>query len=148
MLLLLSAGLTGCVRYVETYSVSFRARNGTELAAGEIDLSSPLPATGEIRAWYKLEMRPVLAPDHDMQAFFQAFKGSSSGRVAWTLGAVSGRDPATMDFNPSTDMDVVATVYQRARGYWGGSWKYNNYTGSYQGGSISISRRATVSGSP
>ena len=83
---LVLSGFTGCVRYVETYSVTFRGRNGSEIASGEINLTSPLPKTGGIRAHYTLKFRPVSAPDRDMQAFFQAFKGNESGRVDWEVG--------------------------------------------------------------
>lgn len=142
---LLLAGLGGCLRYVETYSLSFRGRNGAVLASGEIDLTSPLPATGSIRGHYTMKLRPILVPDRDMEAFFQTFKGNESGRLEWTLGA-PGRDPAKLDFIPTAvESDVVVTVYQRARGYWSGRWKYNNLTGSYDGGSVDISLRAMPS---
>ena len=136
-------GLTGCVRYVETYSVTFRSRTGLQLASGDIELTEPLPASGEIRAHFSLTMRSVLAPDRDMQAFFQTFKGSRSGRLDWVLGTPGGV-PSKIDFLPmAVEFDVVATVYQRARGYWSGRWRYNNLTGSYDGGAIDISKRST-----
>jgi hypothetical protein len=128
---------------VETYGVTFRSKAGTELAVGEIMLSSALPDAGEVQGRYRLEFRQVLAKTPDVQTFFQLFGGHESGRVDWALGA-NGRGPAKLDFMPSAvDSNIVVSAYQRARGYWSGRWIYVTFTGSYDGGGVDISRKAT-----
>ncbi len=133
---------TGCVRYVQTYAVTFRSSAGAELAAGEINLSSPLPPSGEIRGWYKLQMRSPGLQTKDVQTFYQLFKGHESGRVDWTVPA-QGRGPGKLDFMPSeADANVVVNLRQLARGYWGGRWSYVLFTGVYDGGACNISLKS------
>jgi hypothetical protein len=135
----------GCVRYVQTYSLTFRSATGVELASGEVNLSSPLPAEGEIRGWYKLQMRSPLVQTKDTQTFFQLFKGHETGHVDWTIPA-QARGPAKLDFMPTeSDANVVGSVRQLARGYWGGKWSYVLFTGVYEGGSCSLSLKAQTS---
>jgi hypothetical protein len=136
---LVLAGAPGCVRYVQTYALTFRSTAGVELAVGEVYLSSPLPADGEISGWYKLRMRSPLVQSKDVQTFYQLFKGHESGHVDWTIPAQS-RGPAKLDFMPNeSDANVVGTVRQLARGYWGGRWSSVLFTGVYDGGTCYLS---------
>ena len=140
-LVLALALATGCVRFVEGYTVTFRSTTGVELAKGQIMLSSPLPATGTIRGWYKLEMRHVRASSKDIEAFYQLFKGKESGQVEWVVGRV-GTTASRFDFMPSSaEGSVIASATQMARGYWSGRWSYTVFTGEYSGGSIDIARK-------
>ncbi len=141
-LALVLAGAPGCVRYVQTYALTFRSLSGVELAVGEVYLSSPLPADGEIRAWYKLQMRSPLVQSKDVQTFYQLFKGHESGRVDWSIPPLA-RGPAKLEFMPTeSDANVLATVRQLARGYWGGRWSSVLFTGTYDGGSCYLSLKA------
>jgi len=133
---------TGCVRYVEFYTVTFRSKNGQELAKGEIMLSRPLVADATSNGWYKLEMRHVLPVSKDIDEFYQLFKGKESGRMEWVVPRDWGARPAKFDFMPmSVDANVTASASQAAKGYWRGRWSFVLFSGIYEGGAIEISRK-------
>jgi hypothetical protein len=139
-LVLLVLAATGCVRYVETYSVSFRSRNGLELASGNIMLSSPLPASGTILGYYKIQLKNALPTTKDIELFNQLFKGRETGRVEWVLGSM-GATPSKFDFMPqNSDSNIIGKAMQVAKGYWRGRWSSVLFTGVYEGGEIDIAR--------
>jgi hypothetical protein len=141
-LALVLATATGCVRYVEFYTVSFRSKGGSELARGTISLSSALPTSGTVLGWYKLDMRQVQPSSKEIELFYQVFKGKDSGRVEWDIPKNTGSAPAKFDFMPTTyDNNVIARGSQMARGYWKGIWSCVLFTGVYEGGVMEISRK-------
>ena len=123
--------------------MSFRTKNGVELATGNISLTSPLPATGTMRGWYTLQLRNVQITSKEMEIFFQLFHGRESGSVEWTVGAPRmGSAPSSFDFMPGfVDSNIIAHASPVGRGAWRGRWSYSIFAGSREGGSFDVARK-------
>ena len=134
---------TGCKQYEEVYGISFRSANAMELANGTISLSGPLPASGTIRGWYKLQLKHVQSSSKEVEIFNQLFTGKESGRVEWLVGQPkSGVTTSNFDFMPgSVDANIVAHAAPTIKGYWKGRWAYALFNGGREGGGFDVARK-------
>jgi hypothetical protein len=143
MLFIVAVVTSACQRYAETYAVTFRSKAGIVLAAGTIRSRTPLPATGKIRAIYKLKIALPEKPEKEVEWFSRLFRDRNEGEVDWLMQPDQPDDwQYAFNFMPGmADANIVANSPRLKEGRTTGVWLYAIEAGGYHGGSFELEKK-------